>query len=438
MKHVPQLLYIVGTHFGDEGKGKIVDTLASQYDYAVRFSGGNNAGHTLYHQGKKIVLHLIPSAIFHPNTTCVIAQGVVLDPYGLQEEIKQVSTLMPGFDRRLAISGNCALLFPLHRDLDSMRETSLGNKKIGTTGKGIGPAYEDISARRAIRLYDLLSPNLPDKLHTLAHHASVIMQQPFDVIYSKLCCDAEFAKQTLSPFIVDTNTLLRDALEKNRPILFEGAQGIMLDLYAGSWPYVTSSSSTFAGLLTGTQIVPSPSNPVSVLGVCKAYTTRVGGGPFPTEIEGPIQDYLVEKGSEFGSTTGRKRRCGWLDLPMLRHAVRQGTVTSLCITKLDVFDTFDTISVCTMYDCNGRLLRYPPDNMNELEFCKPIFTMLPGWKQSTNHITDKNKIPTEMQSFISLIEQEVGVSIAIISVGTNRENIVWCRGEDLNLHEFPH
>ena len=416
-------LFIVGTHFGDEGKGKIVDVMASQYRYAVRFSGGNNAGHTLYHNGNKIVLHLIPSAVLHPTVTCVIGPGVVIDPVAFQEELNTINQVITLDAKALAVSGNAAIIFSCHSALDQKRESALGTGKIGTTGKGIGPAYEDIAARRAIRGYDLFAPSIQHKIELLASHYATPLDTDHKTLTSKLMQEASAAKEILSPYLTDTTALLHQAIKKKEPILFEGAQGAMLDVHAGSWPYVTSSATMTGGLLCGTRLPATALD--KILGVSKAYTTRVGNGTLPTQIPEPLQSKMVDLGKEFGATTGRTRRCGWLDLPLLRHAIRQCGINQLCISKLDVLDSFDQLNLCYAYQLDGAELLYPPDNPNQFANCKPLYHTIEGWNTPTSALRTPDQLPPQLKAYLSYIEQQTETPVSMVSVGAQREDMVW-------------
>ena len=434
MKINGRQLFVVGTHFGDEGKGKLIDTISRDFDYAVRFSGGNNAGHTVYHNGTKVALHLIPSAVFHKRTMCVLAPGVVVDPIAMEDEINQLKKIGIDLSERLKISGNCPLIFSCHKQLDKYREKLLGTNKIGTTGKGIGPAYEDVVGRRAIKIYDLLGNNLTKKLDIL--HGHYALQLGDEMEKGLLFEEAHKAKEIVSGYVCNTVQLLLQAEKNNQCVLYEGAQGSMLDLAVGTWPYITSSFANISGIYVGTHLPPR--GDIYTLGICKAYTTRVGEGPLPTEIEGENQELLTTLGNEFGATTGRKRRCGWLDIPILRRSIQRNNIDVLCITKLDVLDTLDKISICTSYQINGIQSDLPPDDIGQLDECRPNYTEIDGWKTDITAIRNYKDLPHQAQYFIEQIQSMAGIPVIMVSVGVNREQLVWCREEDSNLQELPH
>jgi adenylosuccinate synthase len=424
---------IVGAQWGDEGKGKVVDLYSSQTDYIVRYQGGNNAGHTLVVGGKKTVLHLIPSGVLHPNKVCLIGNGVVLDPQVFFKEIEslQASGVFQGAspESRIHISERTHLILPYHRLLDQLREekASQSASKIGTTGRGIGPAYEDKIARRGIQAIDLLFPNLlRKKLERALEEKNILFQHHFGkapMQVEPLFQECLEMGKRLRPFIQDVRHILVQALEQKKKILFEGAQGTLLDIDHGSYPYVTSSSTVAGGALIGTGL--GPSFPVDVIGIAKAYTTRVGAGPFPTEIEetDPQTAARIRQiGAEFGSTTGRARRVGWIDLVALRYAVEVNGLTGIALMKSDVMNDLPNVHVCTGYRVNGKTTHQMPLSLEELENAEPIYEVLPGWKgydtQSVRKIED---LPRELLHYMKFIEGYLGVPIVLMSIGPGRE-----------------
>lgn len=385
---------VVGLQWGDEGKGKIVDLLSPSYQYVVRFQGGNNAGHTLVIGDTKIALHLVPSGILRPNIICVIGNGVVLDPQVLVQELDNLST--QGVDpKRLKISSIAHVILPLHRMRDSKRENLLGDQKIGTTKRGIGPTYEDKIGRRGMRVCDFIDTDL-----RRAKLMQLVQEHPeyrFEELEEWSAPLAEY----IAPMTCDGPGLLHEALDKKEAILFEGAQGTFLDIDHGSYPYVTSSNTIAGAACTGAGVGPTHIH--DVIGIAKAYLTRVGSGPFPTELFDDIGVSIQKEGGEFGATTGRPRRCGWLDLPLLKRACALNGVTQLCITKLDVLSILDELKVCTEHGAEG-----------------PIYTTLKGWKTDITQIRSYEELPKECKEYISFIEQHIGQEVAMISVGPDR------------------
>ncbi len=419
---------ILGTQWGDEGKGKVVDLLTEEVAAVVRFQGGHNAGHTLVIDGKKTVLHLIPSGILRNNVQCVIGNGVVLCPEALLKEVNELLEQGIPAVERLRISGACPLILPYHIAMDQAREVAKGAKKIGTTGRGIGPAYEDKVARRAIRVGDLLDPvRFAEKLKEVLSYYNFMLKNYYNVdeisyeeVYENGLKMAEF----LRPMVTDTISLLHDLRKSGANIMFEGAQGSLLDVDHGTYPYVTSSNTTAGGAPTGTGFGPLYLD--YVLGITKAYTTRVGSGPFPTELFDKDGETLAERGHEFGATTGRARRCGWFDSVALRHAVQINSVSGLCLTKLDVLDGFETIKVCVSYsDDQGEAVSGSLIDSEGYEAARPVYVELPGWSESTVGAADFESLPKNAQDYIRFIEAQVGVPIDIISTGPDRvETIV--------------
>jgi len=418
---------VVGTQWGDEGKGKVVDLLASRADLIVRFQGGNNAGHTLVVNGEQTVCHLMPSGILHKGKKCLIGNGVVVDPQVLLEEIGVLEgkgiSVTPG---RLSLSERAHLIMPYHKALDLAREAVKGGEKIGTTGRGIGPCYEDKAGRIGIRAADLLDPgllgekisaNLEEKNFLLSKFFGVDILE-FQPIYDNYLRMAE----EISPFISNVSLEIDEAARKGNKILFEGAQGTHLDIDQGTYPFVTSSNPVSGSACAGAGVGPDKLH--HIVGIVKAYTTRVGSGPFPTELQDKTGDYIQEKGAEFGATTGRRRRCGWLDLVMLRDSIRYNGLTSLSLTKLDVLSGLDRIRICVAYDLNGERIDYMPARLKALGRCMPVFEELPGWKEEISHAGSMDELPGEARKYLKRIEEITEVPLSIISVGPRREQTI--------------
>lgn len=419
-------LIVVGAQWGDEGKGKVIDLLTSQAEAVVRFQGGHNAGHTLVINGQKTVLHLIPSGIFN-DAKCIIGNGVVLHIPTLLDEIKSLITKNIDIESKLLISSQCPLILPTHILLDDARENALGNQAIGTTGRGIGPAYEDKVARRAIHLMDLLDPVIfKQKLSALMSYHNFILES----LYQAKPEDTEKVGDlwlsfvdNIRPFIADTTSVINAMLKNKSNVLFEGAQGSMLDIDHGTYPYVTSSNTVAGAASTGTGIGPGVFN--KILGITKAYTTRVGSGPFPTELNDDNGKHLADVGVEFGATTGRPRRCGWLDVVALRKAIINNSISHLCLTKLDVLDGLDEVYVAVEYEILGdRYSTMPNINKEHLINCKPIYKKFEGWKESTSGATTINQLPEQAKQFISAIESLLSTKVALISTGPDRKDII--------------
>lgn len=418
------VVVVVGTQWGDEGKGKVVDLLTEHADVVIRFQGGNNAGHTLIVGGEKFIFHLIPSGILYPDKLCLIGNGVVLDPQVLIAELDELAAR--GWQvgpSRLRISENTHLIMPYHRALDHAREAATaGGRKIGTTGRGIGPCYEDKVVRRGIKMADLLDQDLfREKLEANVEEKNFLLTQrlgaePLEAepIYAEYQAYAE----RLAPNVANVSVLIDEARRDGRNILFEGAQGTQLDIDHGTYPFLTSSNTVAGGACTGAGIGPSKVD--YVLGVCKAYTTRVGGGPFPTELEDAAGDYLQEKGVEFGATTGRRRRCGWLDGVILRDAVRVNGLDGLAITKLDVLSGLDPVKFCTAYEVEGKRVRSMPANIRHVEAARPVLRELAGWSENISEVRTLEDLPQAAQDYIRNMEGWAGVPVALISVGPGR------------------
>lgn len=414
---------IMGAQWGDEGKGKIVDLLTEHADMVVRFQGGHNAGHTLVVNGKKYVLHLIPSGIVRANKMCVIGNGVVLDPVAFLEEIRALANLgITVAGNHLKISALVNLIMPYHRELDMAREKRKGKGKIGTTGRGIGPTYEDKVARRGIRLDDLFNRQVfEDKLReNLAYHNFMLENFYQATTFNLEAIRDDYLRMgdAIAPFVDDVGSLLDDFTSQGRPVLFEGAQGTMLDVDHGTYPFVTSSSTVAGGACIGTGIGPTRIH--HVLAVIKAYTTRVGSGPFPTELNDSVGERLARVGHEFGATTGRPRRCGWFDVVVARHAARVNGVTGLVLTKLDVLDGLETIKLCVAYNRNGRRLEKMPANPAILDVCEPVYEEVPGWSESTENIRRFEDLPQAAKDYIHRLETLLKLPVDIVSVGPDR------------------
>jgi adenylosuccinate synthase len=415
---------ILGAQWGDEGKGKIVDLLSENADIVVRYQGGANAGHTVSFDGKTYILHLLPSGIFHQNVTCVIGNGVVIDPITLMDEIEMVKSAGVDIKGRLLISHNAHLIMPYHKLLDKIYDQ--GEDKIGTTGRGIGPAYVDKYARVGIKVVDLLDREiLCRKLRKNIEAKNEILEK----IYGATKLDVEkiideyieFDKK-IDEFVTDTALYLNNAIKEKKKILLEGAQGALLDIDHGTYPFVTSSNPTAGGASTGSGIPPTKIN--GVIGVIKAYTTRVGEGPFPTELKDEIGDYIREKGVEFGATTGRPRRCGWLDLVSLRYSIMINGIDKLALTKIDVLSELDEIKICVSYEINGKKLKSFPTNPEALSKVTPIYETLKGWKKDLSNISSYSELPAEAKEFVEAIEFFTGVEISIISIGADRKQTI--------------
>lgn len=425
---------VIGAHWGDEGKGKVVDLLTDQASHVVRFQGGHNAGHTLVIDGKKTVLHLIPSGILRDNVSCMIGNGVVLSPEALFTEIDELEAGGVPASSRLKISEACPLILPYHVALDKAREIARGKKAIGTTGRGIGPAYEDKVSRRGIRVGDLFNiEHFKARLEEVMeyHNFTLVNYFKVDAVDYQQVLDGVLAiRDRLLAMVADIPELLYQARQRGENVMYEGAQGTLLDIDHGTYPYVTSSNTTAGGAACGTGTGPMDFD--YVLGIVKAYTTRVGGGPFPTELYDGTElhndangRHMAEKGAEFGATTGRARRCGWLDAVTLRRAVRINSITGMCITKLDVLDGMETLRICTGYKYNGEIREVNPIGAEAFEACEPVYEELPGWHESTVGIKSYEQLPENARRYLERIEAIVGAPADIISTGPDRvETIV--------------
>ena len=420
---------VIGTQWGDEGKGKVVDLLTERADAVVRFQGGHNAGHTLVINGQQTILHLIPSGILHGGVRCMIGNGVVLSPDALLAEVATLEQRDVPVRDRLRISPACALILPYHIALDQAREKARGSKAIGTTGRGIGPAYEDKIARRGIRLGELLEPaHFEERLREVLDYHNFALQhyyktEPVEV--AAVLDEALMQGEQIAPMVADVIGMLHRLRVDGGNILFEGAQGALLDIDHGTYPFVTSSTTTAGGAASGSGVGPLDLD--YVLGIVKAYTTRVGGGPFPTELFDADGDYLGKQGHEFGATTGRKRRCGWLDMVALRRSFVINSVSGLCITKLDVLDGMETLRICTAYELDGEELDAPPVGADALARCKPRFIEMPGWSESTVGAGSLDALPRAAREYLERIEELGGVPIDIVSTGPDRSQTLVVR-----------
>jgi adenylosuccinate synthase len=413
---------VLGAQWGDEGKGKIVDLLTPHFSIVARYQGGHNAGHTVYANGRKFVLRLLPSGILHDGITCVIGNGVVVDPQALFAEIDELERAGITIGDRLRISDKAHLILPYHRELDLLSEARRGERKIGTTSRGIGPAYEDKIARRGVRVGDLANPeSLGDAIeHNVAARNRIIGDSIMDA--GQLLDDLAQAWQRMQPWVTDVSLFLDGARKAGRSIMFEGAQGTLLDIDHGTYPYVTSSNATVGGVCTGLGIGPQAID--GVLGAAKAYTTRVGEGPLPTELTGEIGNRLRESGQEFGAVTGRPRRCGWYDAVAVRYAVRVNGLSGLALTKLDVLDGLPELQVCTAYRCRGAVLNEMPGELAQLAACEPVYETLPGWSAPSAGARRYKDLPSDAQRYVARLEEITGVPAAIISTGSAREDTI--------------
>ncbi len=416
---------VVGTQWGDEGKGKVTDLLAGKYDYVVRYQGGNNAGHTVIHNGVKLALHLIPSGIMYDTVTPVIGNGCVIDPQVLCAEMagleeKGIST------GKLLISGNAHVIMPYHRDLDGASEARLGSNKIGTTRRGIGPCYQDKFARYGIRIQDLLDEKiLRQKLEAALAVKNDILSSIYDMpTYTVDQIATEYLEyaEKIRAHVVDCTRLLNDALRAGKKILFEGAQATQLDIDHGTYPFVTSSNCTAGGAMTGTGV--GPTNVQKVLGIAKAYLTRVGSGPFPTELFDDYGATLGEAGHEYGVTTGRKRRCGWFDAVVARYAVDVNGLTDIALTKLDVLGAVDRIKICTAYEADGQTYDYVPSQQTAFHHAKPVYEEMPSWKCDISGCRTYGELPQEAKDYVERLEELVGCRISIVTVGPDRDQTI--------------
>lgn len=417
---------IVGMQWGDEGKGKIVDFLTENADMVVRHQGGNNAGHTVVVNGKKTILHLIPSGILHPGKVCVIGNGTVLDPEVVCRELDNLAASKCSYEGRLYISSGAHVILPYHKLLDAAQEKFRGSQKIGTTGRGIGPTYADKADRFGIRFGDFVDPDLfRKKLGDALVYKNALLQNTFneppfdaDQVFAQYSAYAE----RLRPFVIDAVTLVHDALGAGKRVVFEGAQGSMLDIDHGTFPYVTSSTTLAGGVCAGAGVGPRDVN--GVIGIVKAYSTRVGEGPFPTELLDDTGELLRQRGQEFGATTGRPRRCGWLDCVQLKRAVMLNGTTNVVITKPDVLSTFNPLRICTAYELDGQRTTVFPSQVAQLEKVKPVYEDLPGWTEDISNCRTWDALPQNAKRYFQRIEELIGVPISLISVGPGRDETI--------------
>ena len=428
------VVVIVGAQWGDEGKGKIVDLLSAKFDIIARYQGGANAGHTVNVGEKTTVLHLIPSGILHPNTTCIIGNGVVLDPVAFREEIELLEKEGIQIDGRLFVSQNTHLIMPYHKLIDQASEEKQGHEKIGTTGRGIGPAYVDKVNRKGIRIVDLLHreqfekklrKNIEEKNNIIEHIYGKSPLDVDDIVAEYLNFDKEIDK-----YVKDISIYLNNAIDEGKKVLLEGAQGTLLDVDHGTYPFVTSSNPSSGGACTGVGI--GPTRITEVIGVFKAYTTRVGQGPFPTELHDSQGEFLRSEGNEYGATTGRPRRCGWFDSLIASYSVRINGINSLAITKLDVLDKLEKIKVCTSYRYREKILRDFPADLQVLQECEPVYEEISGWNEPTSHIKNWNDMPEKAKYYLEFIESIVKRPIHIISVGSKRSQTIFKETKILN------
>ena len=419
---------LIGAQWGDEGKGKIIDVLSARADWVVRYQGGSNAGHTVEIGEQRFVLHLIPSGLLHPACRGIIGNGVVVDPVALLKEIDGLRERGIDPAGRLFVSDRAHVVLPFHRLLDAQREQNrAGGPLIGTTKRGIGPAYGDKAARVGLRMADLVAPDLPDLLRPRLEEQNRILAALGAPAMDAAAVVAEYqaAAARLAPFVADTIPMLHAAVARNERVLFEGAQGTMLDIDFGTYPFVTSSNATAGGACAGSGVPPHRIG--RVVGVVKAYTTRVGEGPFPTELKDETGAKLREEGREFGATTGRPRRCGWFDAVVARHAAMINGIDWWAVTKLDVLDALETIRICTAYECDGRRLEHVPADVRTLERCRPVYEDFQGWRSSTREATRLDDLPPRARAYLARLEELTGAPVGILSVGPRRESTLWLK-----------
>jgi len=415
-------LAVLGAQWGDEGKGKIVDLLTPRFDLVARYQGGHNAGHTVYVNGTKFVLRLIPSGILHPDVICVIGNGVVVDPQALFSELDELTRNGIDVGNRLLVSDKAHLILPYHRDLDLLSEARRGERKIGTTSRGIGPAYEDKIGRRGIRAGDLADPQGLEQNVRANVEARNRLVQDSHMEWQTVLQQLLESGARLLPIVRDVSLMLAEAMRSGKSILFEGAQGTLLDIDHGTYPYVTSSNASIGGVCTGLGVGPRAID--GVLGVVKAYTTRVGEGPLPTELTGEMGNRLRDSGNEYGAVTGRPRRCGWYDAVAVRYGVRINGLDALALTKLDVLDGLERIEICTAYRCGSRTLTEFPSDLSQLAACEPVYESMPGWDTPTRGATRFSDLPENARRYIARLEQVSGVPAAIVSTGSDREDTI--------------
>jgi adenylosuccinate synthase len=422
----PNTAVVVGAQWGDEGKGKIVDVLSSRFTVVARYAGGHNAGHTVTINGKRFVLQLVPCGILREGCRAVIGNGVVLDPFALLKEVDALRTAGVRVDGNLFVSNRAQVILPYHRMIELAAENAPGRVKIGTTSRGIGPAYEDKMGRRGLRVADLLDLELLRKhienacreKNMIAH--ALFNSEPLDA--EEMFREYAKASKQIAPFVCDTAALLNKAIGRGEPVMFEGAQGTMLDIDHGTYPFVTSSSATSGGAVIGTGVGPTSIG--TVIGVTKAYCTRVGEGPFPTELHDAMGEAIRNKGNEYGAVTGRPRRCGWLDLPLLRYSVMINGIARLVVTKLDVLDEIAEIPVCVAYKINGKKTSEIPAQASGYEQIECVYETMPGWRKSTERVTTYEKLPAKAREYLAFIEKESGAKVGMVSTGPGREQTI--------------
>jgi adenylosuccinate synthase len=418
---------VVGAQWGDEGKGKIVDVLSEHFQVVARYAGGHNAGHTVIIHGQKFILQLVPCGVLRPDCQAVIGNGVVLDPMAFLREVGKLRELGVAVDEQLFVSNRAQVILPYHRMIELAAESAPGRQRIGTTSRGIGPAYEDKTARNGLRVIDLLNKNLlKTHIENACHEKNTIAHalfgtEPLDS--AQMYEEYAQAAERVAPFVTDTGALLNNAIRDGKSVMFEGAQGTMLDIDHGTYPFVTSSSATAGGAVTGTGV--GPTNIGTVIGVTKAYVTRVGEGPFPTESHDAAGELLRRLGNEFGAVTGRPRRCGWLDLPLLRYSNQVNGTEWLVVTKMDVLDGLDEIPVCVGYEIDGIQVDTMPADVRGLEAIKPIYTKLKGWKQTTTTVASFDALPQLAQDYLRFVEKESGARIGMVSTGPDRAQTMY-------------
>lgn len=413
---------VVGAQWGDEGKAKIVDYLTEKADYVVRYQGGANAGHTVVKDGKKYVFHLIPSGILYPDKTCVIGNGVVLDPFELVKEIKKLKRLGHDVDNRLMISEACHLIMPYHNILDKASEAKSKNKKIGTTGRGIGPCYTDKAARTGIRFIDLFEKGIKNRIADIVKEKNFLIKKYYGgkkLSAKQIYTDYMEIAESIKKYIGDVSTTLNNAIKHNKTVLMEGAQGTGLDVELGTYPYVTSSHPTAGGACIGAGV--SPAKIDKIYGIMKAYITRVGEGPFPTELFDENGEFLRDEGGEYGATTGRPRRCGWFDMVFAKYSSMVNGFTDLVITKMDILSRLEEIPVCISYKIKGKKVTEFPRSIKELEKIEPEYKIMKGWKTDISGITDYNELPQAAKDYLKFIQDELETKISIVSVGQERK-----------------
>jgi len=419
-------IVVVGAQWGDEGKGKIIDILAKDMDYIARYQGGNNAGHTVVLGGRKFILHLIPSGVLHKGKTCIIGNGVALDPAAFIEEVKELKSKgIKVTPKNLAVSEEAHIIFPYHKKLDSLREAKKGSKKLGTTKRGIGPCYADKVSRCGIRVIDLMNREIfEEKLRFNIKEKNTLFKYLYDSngsSFKKIYDQYRIYASKIRPFVANTTVMLNEAINDKKSVLFEGAQGTLLDIDHGTYPFVTSSNATSGGACIGTGVGPTHID--NIIGVVKAYTTRVGEGPFPTEFSDTLMDKIRSRGKEFGATTGRPRRCGWFDSVIAKHSVTVNGIKELAVTKLDVLDEMPKIKVCIGYKYGKKFYKRFPADLRVLNNCKPIYEEHPGWLEDTTSVKSFNKLPKNAKKYLIRLKSLLGAKITIISVGSDRTQI---------------